>query len=197
MDTFKCNYHMHSTYSDGTLSPAKLVKKSVDMEYDVIALTDIGTIEGIKEFMAACEAAEITGVTGVEFITKNELQGKEFTVNILGLKFDPDNTELIEALSEGTEGISTEKAIELINRAGGISSLADPAGIPDMGERGSDEFWNDLDALTRDLKKKGLKAMECIYPSNSEEEEYRLIQLAGKYHLHITSGTGVLEADMK
>ena len=58
MDTYKCNYHMHSHYSDGALSPGQLVRKFAQEEYDVIALTDHDTVSGIKEFLAACEGTE-------------------------------------------------------------------------------------------------------------------------------------------
>ena len=47
---------MHSYYSDGVLSPGQLVKKFKEEGYDVIALTDHDGIEGVKEFLAACEA---------------------------------------------------------------------------------------------------------------------------------------------
>ena len=43
--------------------------------------------------------------------------------------------------------------------------------------------------MLRQLKKMGLSGMECIYPSHSEEEIIKLVNLAGKYHLHITEGS--------
>ena len=51
------------------------------------------------------------------------------------------------------------------------------------------EGCKNLDELIRELKKGGLKGMECIHPSHSEEEVMDFVTLAGKYHLHITEGS--------
>ena len=67
--------------------------------------------------------------------------------------------------------------------------LAHPMKIRKMGLRGSAEFWESLDSMLRQLKKMGLSGMECLYPSHSEEEVIKLVNLAGKYHLHITEGS--------
>ena len=81
---------MHSCYSDGALTPAQLVRKFVDEEYDIIALTDHDGIGGVKEFLAACEAAKVQGVAGVEFSTSHEFKGKNLEIHLLGYRFDPD-----------------------------------------------------------------------------------------------------------
>ena len=46
-----------------------------------------------------------------------------------------------------------------------------------------------LDEITSELKRNGLKGMECYHPSASAEDSLRLVSLAGKYHLHITEGS--------
>lgn len=262
MDTYKCNYHMHSYYSDGVLSPAELAKKFCDEEYDVISLTDHDGIEGVKEFLESCEGLGIRGVAGIEFDTKLEHEGVEYELHILGYGFDPDNEELnsvcshlkevrhernerlfaalnqmgfgldLEEMEERSKGgyvgkpdiarelvrkgllsepreaftekvferpeirsirkekLSSREAIRLISEAGGTAFLAHPAKIREIrGERGSEEFFEELEGIIVALKKLGLKGMECIYPINTEEEKFRFIQLAGKYHLHISSGT--------
>ena len=40
-----------------------------------------------------------------------------------------------------------------------------------------------------DLKKHGLKGMECYHPSASHEQALKLVVMAGQYHLHITEGS--------
>ena len=203
MDTYKCNYHMHSHYSDGALSPGQLVRKFAQEEYDVIALTDHGTINGIKEFLAACEAAGIKGIPGIEFNTEHVLEDLKCSVYLLGYNFDPDDDDLIKLCgelkgktAEDRTDLSTEDAIKVISAAGGQAFLADPAKIEELGERDSDEYWKNLEILLKDLKKKGLKGLECITPGHSDEEEFRFVQLAGKYHLHISSGTDFHSDDL-
>ncbi len=269
MDTYKVNYHMHSYYSDGAYSPGQLVRKFVNEGYEVISLTDHDGIEGIKEFMAACEASGVQGVTGVEFSTYHNFRGIDHEVHLLGYKFDPDNEEFnaacaklkelrhrrnirllaklremgydidleeVESQSKGKyvgkpniarlmvkkgyinspkeafseeifespevkairkEKLTTEEAIRLITAAGGQAFVAHPAKIKDMPDRGTPEFWEVFEAMLKELKKKGLKGLECIYPEHTEEEEFRFIQLAGKYHLHISSGTDFHGDDLK
>lgn len=87
------------------------------------------------------------------------------------------------------EKLSTEEAISLINNAGGIAVLAHPCKIKGLGERGSQEFKKAFQLLTKELKAKGLKGMECIYPEHTPEEEFFFVNTAAKFHLHITEGT--------
>ena len=201
MDTYKCNYHMHSNYSNGLMSPAQLVRKFVEEEYDVLSLTDHDTIEGIKEFMAACEATKIKGVPGVEFTTFHDHDGKVYEIHLLGYNFDPGNELIIDTCRKIKEDpgaeLTTEDAIRIIKEAGGQSFVAHPVKIGEIGGRGTEDFYKEFEGLLKDLKKKGLIGLECISPLNTEEEEYRFIQLAGKYHLHISSGTDYHGEDIK
>lgn len=269
MDTYKCNYHMHSYYSDGVLSPRALAKRFCDEEYDVIALTDHDGIDGVEEFLESCEELGIRGVTGIEFSTELELDGTAYELHILGYNFDPKNEELnsvcselrnrrhernvrlVDALNElgfgldleelerrskggyvgkpdiarelvrrgilsepkeaftekvferpeikaiRKEKLSSGEAIRLIRGAGGTAFLAHPAKIKEIkGKRGSEEFFEELERILIALRKLGLGGLECIYPVNTEEEQFRFIQLAGKYHLHISSGTDFHGDDM-
>ena len=186
---------MHSHYSNGVLSPGQLVRKYAQEEYDVIALTDHDCISGIKEFLAASEAAGVKGVTGVELTSRYASEDRKCEIHILGYNFDPENTALKE-LCEGSvkrmendEILSTEDAIDVIKDAGGQAFIAHPLKIKGLGDRGTEEYWGNLEAILKDLRKKGLKGLECINPDHNEDEEFRFVQLAGKYHLHISSGT--------
>ncbi len=85
--------------------------------------------------------------------------------------------------------ISIFKAMELIKGAGGMSVLAHPMKTKNLAELRSDAFWDALERILRDLKKHGLKGLECFHPSATEEDSLRLVNLAGKYHLHITEGS--------
>lgn len=266
------DYHIHSYYSDGTMSPVDLVRKYKDEEYDIISITDHDGIGALKEASIAAEALKIKFVPGVELSTAYTFEGKSedsevkvpLTVGIhmLGYDFDPENRELnakldemkqsrhernvklvqklaemgyamdlaeLEAQSKGAyvgkpniarelvkrgyiqsfgeafeagrllespeinaikrEKISAEDAIRLISEAGGMAVIAHPAKIKGMGTRGSDVFWENMETIIRNLKKEGLKGVECYHPSHNEEERWRLFKIASKYHLHITEGS--------
>ena len=94
-----------------------------------------------------------------------------------------------EARAVKRDMISADEAIELILNAGGIPSLAHPMKLRDIGEKGSPEFFNNLESIIVDLKAKGLKAVECFHPSATHEQGVDLAILAGKYHLHVTQGS--------
>lgn len=87
------------------------------------------------------------------------------------------------------EKISVYEAIEVIREAGGIAVLAHPMKIKKIGIADEPEFWDNLDIIVRDLKKHGLKGMECYHPSADHEQALKLVVMAGKYHLHITEGS--------
>jgi predicted metal-dependent phosphoesterase TrpH len=94
-----------------------------------------------------------------------------------------------EARAVKKEKVTSEEAISLIKGAGGIACLAHPMKIKGIGEKGSEEFFENLDKIVRPLKKAGLGAIECFHPSADHEEALRLVGFAEKYHLHITEGS--------
>ena len=93
--------HIHSTASDGTLTPTEIVQtalKSTKSEKDpiVIALTDHDTVAGVSEFLkeAKKNKERVTAIPGVEISTN--YHGVE--IHILGYTVDPENKELLEQL---------------------------------------------------------------------------------------------------
>ena len=52
----KIDLHIHSTASDGTLSPTEIIAAAASAELAAVALTDHDTTDGIDEFMAAGKA---------------------------------------------------------------------------------------------------------------------------------------------
>lgn len=85
--------------------------------------------------------------------------------------------------------ISIFEAMDLIKEAGGISVLAHPMKTKNLAELRSETFWDALEEIVRDLKKHGLKGLECYHPSATEDDSWKLVDMAGKYHLHITEGS--------
>lgn len=83
--TSRIDLHLHSTASDGTVSPAAVVAAALDAGLTCIALTDHDTAAGVP---AAWEAAEGTGLTvlaGIEVSATWE-RGE---IHILGYGIDP------------------------------------------------------------------------------------------------------------
>lgn len=85
--------------------------------------------------------------------------------------------------------ITAEEAIALIKGAGGTAVLAHPAQIKHIGQPGSEEFWANLEKLIKELKKKGMKGLECFHPSADNDMANKMAILAGKCYLHILQGS--------
>jgi predicted metal-dependent phosphoesterase TrpH len=86
--------HTHSTSSDGTMTPAELVKYAHKKGLAAIAITDHDTIDGIAE------AIDVGSVLGIEVVPGIELSVKYFghNVHLLGYLFDRQQEELLVAL---------------------------------------------------------------------------------------------------
>ena len=114
-----CDLHTHSTYSDGTLTPAQLIALAQEKGLCAIALTDHTTVAGLPAFVAAAEGSGVEAVPGVEFST--EYEGTE--LHILGLFIQPSHYKKIQDLLQQFLDRKEESNRELIQRlqAAGIS----------------------------------------------------------------------------
>lgn len=76
--------HVHSTKSDGSYTPAELVRYALEKGLSAFALTDHDTIDGIDEALSAAEGTDLTVIPGIEFST--EYEGRD--IHIVGLYID-------------------------------------------------------------------------------------------------------------
>ncbi|MEU4141852.1 PHP domain-containing protein [Streptomyces parvulus] len=81
----RIDLHTHSTASDGTDTPAQLVRKAAAAGLDVVALTDHDTTRGHAEALAALPEG-LTLVTGAELSCR--LDG--VSMHMLAYLFDPE-----------------------------------------------------------------------------------------------------------
>ena len=76
--------HVHSTKSDGSLTPAQLVDYAIEKGLSAFALTDHDTTDGVKEAELAAKGKGIKVIPGIEF--SSEYEGKD--IHIVGLYID-------------------------------------------------------------------------------------------------------------
>ncbi|MFM9366917.1 PHP domain-containing protein [Streptomyces sp. Da 82-17] len=86
----RIDLHTHSTASDGTDTPAELVRNAASAGLDVVALTDHDTTRGHAEARAALPEG-LTLVTGAELSCR--LDGTP--LHMLAYLFDPEEPELL------------------------------------------------------------------------------------------------------
>ena len=100
------DFHVHSTASDGTFSPAELAEKAESGGFAAIALTDHDNCDGVAEFIASrgCSAyGERTRfIAGIELSIDPGSGFDKF--HLLGLGVDPENTQLKTLLKSILDG---------------------------------------------------------------------------------------------
>ena len=112
-----CDLHVHSVFSDGTLTPTQLIAESERLGLKAVALTDHNTIAGMKEFLQAAKNSSVDAVAGVEIST--DYNGVE--LHILGLflaEKDFDTvTEYVKRYNIRKEQSNIE-LVEMLRKAG-------------------------------------------------------------------------------
>ncbi|MHB9859249.1 PHP domain-containing protein [Streptomyces sp. YIM S03343] len=86
----RIDLHCHSTASDGTDTPAELVRGAATAGLDVVALTDHDTTRGHAEAIAA-RPEGLTLVTGAELSCRVD----GISMHMLAYLFDPEEPELL------------------------------------------------------------------------------------------------------
>ena len=120
--------HIHSTASDGTLSPAAVVAAAAVAGLDVMALTDHDTLAGWDEAFAACPCG-LTIVPGLELscVYQGGEGQRPISVHLLGYLVDPSHPGLVAELCR----LRTERS----RRGEKIVEKLVAAGLPISWER--------------------------------------------------------------
>ena len=115
--------HVHSTASDGSLTPSELVNYAIVKDLCAFALTDHDTTAGIEEAMK--EAGRINTAAGQTILQvipgielSAEYEGKD--IHILGLNINHTNPDFLKQLEQfqKTRFARNQKMIELLNLNG-------------------------------------------------------------------------------
>ncbi len=92
--------HIHSTASDGTLSPAEILKLAEKLKLRAIAITDHDTIDGSKEALQADIPPPVKFLTGVEISASSPPSiSYAGSFHILGYSINLDDPQLNKTLA--------------------------------------------------------------------------------------------------
>lgn len=107
---FRADLHVHSTASDGVLSPAALVAAACRVQLGALALTDHDSMEGVATAQAAGAAWGLEVIPGVELST----EWAEEEVHVLGYYLAPEGRvgQVLARLREAR----TVRAREILDR---------------------------------------------------------------------------------
>lgn len=88
--------HVHSTASDGTLSPRELVELAIQRDLAVLAITDHDSVDAVAEALEAAENTTLTVIPALELSSSHE--GRD--AHILGYFVRHDDPTLRQHLVE-------------------------------------------------------------------------------------------------
>ncbi|MGI5819157.1 MAG: DUF294 nucleotidyltransferase-like domain-containing protein [Armatimonadota bacterium] len=210
--TTRVDFHCHTSFSDGSLTPRELAERLAADDVRFAALTDHDTLSGLRTFHRAAARRGIGYVAGVEITTQYE--GRE--AHLLAYGFDPEHLGLREALQAIRRGrppsaqsvtgamrfraengdnndtrpvrggrMEIADAIALVHEAGGKAFLAHPLSLePDPEKLG--------EVLTA-LREMGLDGIEAIYGPYTPVQRKRLCGQADERGLLVSAGGDVHE----
>ncbi len=108
-----CDFHVHSTASDGLLEPARVVEEAARAGVFALALTDHDTVAGVLEARERGRALGVEVLGGVELSVSEEDARRE--MHILGIGVDAESP----ALNTGLDALALrrrERVAEMVAR---------------------------------------------------------------------------------
>jgi 3',5'-nucleoside bisphosphate phosphatase len=246
----RCDLHMHTVHSDGTVTPTELVRLAKKAKLSCIALTDHDTLSGIEEAQAEGAKLGIEVISGVEvsvifdpgtlhilgyFVDRNSPKVKSVLGEVqdarkkrnpliieklqsLGLDITLEEVEAESGggqvgrphfaavmirkgfvkekqeafdkyLAKGASAyvdkrtVSSKEAIDMIEEAGGIASVAHPKQLKLDHDPGR------FEAEIKRLKDEGIKGIEVYSSCQSKKEAARYLEVAKQLDLIVTGGS--------
>lgn len=152
--------HMHSYYSDGTMSPREIVEDAKKRNVQLIAITDHNVLESYTELKEAAEEFGIKVIRGVEIDARFE----DIVVHILAYNFE-DNENLFNLVHKAKNEL-LETSIELIKR------------MENDYENISSE---DYEAYDYDKRKGGWKGIHYLFDRGITSELFEGVKYYGQY----------------
>src|SRR5918995_222953 len=192
----RIDLHTHSSVSDGTDTPAELVRKALGVGLDVVALTDHDTFDGLDEAVAEGERLGLRVVRGMELSCSRHGS----SVHVLAYGADPASPELAAEMARVRDGRLGRLAGVLRKLAVLGAPVSEAAVIAHPWGRGRERLLppSVLEALARDH---GLDGIEVDHQDHDPDSRRRLRALADRLGLLATGssdyhGTGKLDHDL-
>lgn len=152
--------HIHSYYSDGTMSPKEIIKDAKNKNIGIISITDHDVLDSYEEAKKEAEKEGIIIIRGVEIDSIFEGQ----LVHLLAYKFTDDEgfLKLIERAKQNLLNTS----IELIKR---------------MEKDYESISLEDFNSYEYDRRKGGWKGIHYLFDRNITEGLFDGMKFYGKY----------------
>lgn len=116
--------HIHTTASDGTLTPEEVVARSLELGMFAIGITDHDTLAGVAPAMKAAADTGMHVLPGVEM----SVDLKQTELHVLGYFVDLENRAILEATAK-IRASRLERAAEMVRR---LADLGIPIKMEDV-----------------------------------------------------------------
>lgn len=181
--------HIHSTFSDGELTPFEIVEKAKEKGLKYFSICDHNTL---KAYTSTNIAKEDSLIPAIEF----DCWYKGLLIHIIGYGLDYTNKDIQALCAKDKAGTEADivrffsyrdpkKVIKAIKNAGGIAILAHPAC-----------YWAiSLENLVKQFMKFGLDGLEVYYPYKRHRKIIKfhtvaaVKRIAEKFNLIQTGGS--------
>ena len=107
-----CDLHTHSTYSDGTCTPAELIALARKAGLSALVLSDHNTVAGLPSFLDSAQGSGVEAVPGIEFSTEYQ----DIELHILALYIRPCHYRQINELLQEFLDRKDRANFELVQR---------------------------------------------------------------------------------
>ena len=152
--------HIHSYYSDSTMSPQEIVEEAKNRGLEIISITDHDVLDSYEELKVEAEKANIKVIRGVEIDSIFE----GHLVHLFAYKFN-DNEDFFALVNRAKEQL-LETSIELIRR---------------MEKEYENISLEDYNSYEYDRRKGGWKGIHYLFDKNITEGLFDGMKLYGKY----------------
>lgn len=141
-DSIKVDLHLHTTASDGTWGPERLVGELVEKGISIFSVTDHNSIDNVKIISALAEASNLTIIPGVEV----DVSYNSRSYHMLGYGIDIENQALLLILKMNRELMEEkdDESIQYLEDSGFNVSLEDYKSYVNDVEKGG---WKALNYL--------------------------------------------------
>ncbi|MFD2166004.1 PHP domain-containing protein [Thalassotalea euphylliae] len=106
----RCDFHSHTTCSDGRLKPTELIDRAVNFQIGALAITDHDTTAALDSAFRYIQEQKlnITLINGIEISTL----WQNFEIHVVGLNIDPKN-ESLKALVDKQQDARDSRASQM------------------------------------------------------------------------------------
>ena len=189
----KGDFHIHSTYSDGSLTPKELIERAKRRKIDILSLTDHNSINGIHEAIIEGERNNIKVIPGVEVSSrfnnvrthvlgyfKDQCFHKDF-IDALDCIKNHNNKSFNKIIcskldiSYRREHVCVEKVIALLKKFNATVILAHPVLLPR-------KYFEDIVSI-------GFDGIEAKYYRNTKEDTDFFVNYAINNNMIYTAGS--------